>query len=146
MCGTTTRSAISPDTLRHYEKVGVIPPVWRRDAGYRLYLADHRARHAGTKRVAVRFSLRQLAVFLKARESGAAPCRQVRATAETIMNRGEQRIAELEEARASIRETLKDWDARLATAGDRAPARLLDALPLRQGLRAQVGNTLSPES
>lgn len=126
-------AGVSPDTIRHYEKMGVIPPVRRSDGGYRMYPPHTIARVMLVRNgLQFGFSLRQLAVFLKARDSGAAPCRQVRATAEAIMNRVEQRIAELEQARASIRQTLKDWDLRLASAGDRAPARLLDALPLRQ--------------
>ena len=128
-------AGVSPDTIRHYEKVGVIPAVWRSDGGYRMYPPQTVARVMLVRNgLQFGFSLRQLAGFLKARARGAAPCRQVRATAEAILNRVEQRITELEEARASIRETLKDWDARLAAAGDHAPARLLDTLPLRQPL------------
>jgi MerR family copper efflux transcriptional regulator len=124
---------VSPDTIRHYEKVGVIPAIRRSDGGYRMYPPQTIARVMLVRNgLQFGFSLRQLAGFLKARDSGTAPCRQVRATAEAIVNRVEQRITELEQARASIRQTLKDWDVRLAAAGDRAPARLLDALPVRQ--------------
>ena len=129
--GDVARAAgVSPDTIRHYEKAGVIPRARRSDAGYRLYSPDALARVLLVRNgLQFGFSLRELARFLKAREHGTAPCRQVRATAEAILTRVEHRIVELEHARASIRETLTHWDARLAAAGDRAPARLLEALP-----------------
>jgi DNA-binding transcriptional MerR regulator len=123
-------AGVSPDTIRHYEKTGVIPRARRSDAGYRLYSPDALARVLLVRNgLQFGFSLRELARFLKAREHGAAPCRQVRATAEAILTRVEHRIVELEHARASIRETLTHWDARLAAAGDHSPALLLEALP-----------------
>jgi DNA-binding transcriptional MerR regulator len=123
-------AGVSPDTIRHYERTGVIPRASRSEAGYRLYSPDALARVLLVRNgLQFGFSLRELAGFLKARENGAAPCRQVRATAEAILTRVELRIGELEHARTAIRDTLRQWDARLAAAGDRSPALLLEALP-----------------
>ena len=126
-------AGVSRDTIRHYEKVGVIPNARRSQGGYRMYPSDVVARVVLVRNgLAFGFSLRQLAGFLKARQHGTPPCGHVRATAASILIHVEQRIVELEQARASIRETLTNWDARIAAAGDGAPARLLEALPPRQ--------------
>ncbi len=126
-------TGVSVDTIRHYERIGVLPIARRSSGGYRLFPPEAIARVTLVRNaLQFGFSLKQLAGFLKARERGGSPCRQVRATAEQILARLDQRIVELEASRASMRRTLKDWDERLARAGDGVPARLLDALPSRR--------------
>jgi MerR family copper efflux transcriptional regulator len=33
-------AGVSPDTIRHYERIGVLPPVSRTESGYRIYPAN----------------------------------------------------------------------------------------------------------
>jgi DNA-binding transcriptional MerR regulator len=130
-------AGVSPDTIRHYERIGLLPKPARTSAGYRQYsrAAIDRVllvRHA----VRFGFSLRDLARFLRTREAGGAPCREVRAAGERILSAVEQQIAELTAARETIRRTLRAWDRRLArTEGDR-PAHLLESLNAKTGLPA----------
>ena len=86
MSDTLTRTAlarltnVSPDTLRHYERKGVLPSPPRSDNGYRRYPLSAVTRVQLVQRaLTVGFTLDELARVLKERESGGAPCRKVRA-------------------------------------------------------------------
>jgi DNA-binding transcriptional MerR regulator len=121
---------VSVDTVRHYERIGVLRKPPRTEAGYRVYSHDAIDR-VRLVRSAVQFgfSLSELATFLRARDKGAPPCRAVRAAAQQIMERVEAQIADLLETREWMRSTLDAWDQRLARTGPGAPAHLLEDLP-----------------
>ena len=124
-----TLTGTSADSIRHYERLGLLPLAVRTDGGYRMYppAAEDRVRLI---RGAVRagFSLSDLGAFLDQRDIGGTPCRKVRAAADVILQGIDRQISELQETRENLEAMLRDWDARLAMAGDQ-PARLLDALP-----------------
>ena len=72
-------SFVSTDSLRHYERVGVLPKPRRTPAGYRQYPPEAVARVRMIRRaLALGFTLRELARVLRVREKGGAPCREVR--------------------------------------------------------------------
>jgi len=120
---------VSPDTLRYYERLGLISRAARTDGGYRQYPASA-LEEVRFIRSALQFgfSLKQVAQFRNARESGRAPCQQVRIAAEDILARVEAQIKELQAARLSIRKTLREWDDRLSSTPAGTPARLLQTL------------------
>jgi DNA-binding transcriptional MerR regulator len=124
-----TQTGISRDTLRHYERVGVLPKAARTTAGYRLY-APSTVQRVRFVRNALRFgfSLKQIAGFLRARDAGCAPCRDVRNAAARLASEMDRQIDEMMQARAAIRATLAEWDLRLAATPAGRPARLLDGL------------------
>jgi DNA-binding transcriptional MerR regulator len=122
-------AGVSTDTLRHYERKGVLPLARRLNNGYRKYPPDSLDRVRLIRRaLAVGFTLDELARFLKARDRGQAPCREVRALAAEKLMEVESRLTELLALRNELRETLVDWDKRLTgkKAGQRAG--LLEAL------------------
>jgi MerR family mercuric resistance operon transcriptional regulator len=112
------RSGVSVDTIRFYERVGVLPKPPRTDGGYRRY----------TDAARFGFPLKDLASFLRARERGQPPCRSVRAAGDRLLAEMDRRIAELAQARGDLARTLADWDRRLAAAEPGRPARLLETL------------------
>jgi DNA-binding transcriptional MerR regulator len=122
-------AGISVDTVRHYERIGVLRRAPRTESGYRVYQPDAIDR-VRLVRAAVQFgfSLNELARFMRARDTGAPPCRAVRAAAQQIVERIELQIAELTETRTWIRAVLQQWDERLAQARPGEAARLLEAL------------------
>jgi DNA-binding transcriptional MerR regulator len=124
---------VSVDTVRHYERIGVLRPAPRTDAGYRLYspAAVDRVRLVRSA-VQFGFSLKELGTFLRARDKGSPPCRAVRAAAQQIMDRVEAQITELLETRDRMRTMLHQWDKRLAHTREGAPAHLLEDLPRRR--------------
>ena len=132
-------SGVSTDTLRHYERKGVLPKARRLDNGYRKYPPDSIDRVRLVRRaLAVGFTLDELAQFLKARDRGQAPCREVRALAEEKLAGLEGRLKEMLAVRDEMRGMLKDWDRRLSgkKAGERAG--LLESLARRQAAGAEV--------
>src|SRR6266404_5381549 len=74
-------AGVSTDTLRHYERKGLLTPR-RSPNGYRAYPAQalDRVRLVRTA-LALGFRLDDLARVFKVRSNGGAPCRQVRALA-----------------------------------------------------------------
>jgi DNA-binding transcriptional MerR regulator len=119
----------SADTLRYYERAGVLPKAVRSPSGYREY-SDAAIARIRFVRNALRFgfSLRQLASFLRARDAGAAPCHEVRRAGQRILDEMDKQIEELLAARSAVRETLVQWDGRLAQTSTGTPAHLLDML------------------
>jgi DNA-binding transcriptional MerR regulator len=122
-------AGVSTDTLRHYERKGVLPIARRLSNGYRKYPPDslHRVRLV-RRALAVGFTLDELARFMKARDRGQAPCREVRALAALKLSELEGRLSEMQALRDELRATLKDWDKRLAGKSDGQRAGLLEAL------------------
>lgn len=121
---------VSVDTVRHYERRGLLPAAPRTEANQRMFPAQAIARVALIRRsVQFGFSLAELAVFLKSRDKGVAPCRAVRQAAGQILERVEAQLADLTKRRRTMRRTLRDWDVRLTNAAPNTAARLLEALP-----------------
>jgi MerR family Zn(II)-responsive transcriptional regulator of zntA len=128
--GQVAREAgVSPDTLRHYERAGLLRGVARTPAGYRIY-SSATVLQVQFIRSALRFgfSLKQIATFLRARDSGRPPCREVRAAAQEILARADEQLAALRSARRVLQSTLNEWDRTLAKLPPGQPARLLDSL------------------
>jgi DNA-binding transcriptional MerR regulator len=124
------RAGVSPDTLRYYERKGIIPGAARAANGYRRY-ADASVQRLLVVRNALRlgFTLKQIAAFLRARDSGRPPCRDVRSAAGRLVEDLDRRIAEMVSARAAMVEMLADWDTRLNVTPAGQRAFLLHAVP-----------------
>ena len=122
-------SGVSTDTLRHYERKGVLAAPRRSANGYREYPAEALARVLLVRRaLSVGFTLDELARLLRARESGRAPCREVRALAARKLAGVEESLRELAAVREELRAALADWDSRLAKTKEGGRARLLESL------------------
>ena len=145
MSDTLTRTAlarltnVSPDTLRHYERKGVLPAPPRSDNGYRRYPPSAIGRVQLIQRaLTIGFTLDELARVLKEREAGGAPCGKVRAlVAERLAALGD-RLIQLRRLQNELRDPLRDWAQRLEAAGPNRQARLLDGLAGRPALESRV--------
>lgn len=140
---------VSTSTLRHYERLGLLPPAGRTHAGYRRYLPGALDRVRLIQRaLVIGFSLKDLAAVLHRRDQGAVPCQQVRALVGKRLAGLEQRLQDLAALREEMQVLLNEWDERLATTPAGRPARLLDMLELHPSLdgpaRALVSGTSSP--
>ena len=94
---------VNPRTLRYYERIGVLTPTARTDAGYRLYTERDAARLAFIRRAqTLGLALTEIADIIAVREAGIAPCRHVRAIAETKAAAIDARIAELWALRSEL--------------------------------------------
>ena len=123
------KAGVSTDTLRHYERRGLLAAAKRLPNGYRLYPAEALDRVLLIQRaLSVGFGLDELAKVLRARDRGQPPCREVRALAARKLEDVEQQLKSLASFRSTLQATLRDWDARLEKRRGEEPARLLDAL------------------
>lgn len=134
-------AGVSPDTIRHYEKLGLLAKPLRTGSGYRLYPVSTVSRVA-TIRSALKagFSLHELAGIFKERDGGGAPCRRVAAMAAEKVAGLDQQIAELNELRGWLSATLEQWEKRLDRTAPGEPARLLETLTTTErGPRTRKG-------
>lgn len=133
-------AGVSTDTLRHYERKGVLARPRRGANGYRQYPPGALARVRLVRRaLAFGFTLDELARVLRTRERGGAPCREVRALASGKLAEVEARLAELLELRGELRAILAEWDSRLAVATGGERAGLLESLAVRAVRRGGGG-------
>jgi DNA-binding transcriptional MerR regulator len=122
-------SGVSTDTLRHYERLGLLPGTTRTPAGYRRYAPATVDRVRLIQRaLVVGFSLRELASALGQRDRGAPPCRRVRALVGARLEGLEHRLQDLTALRDEMRILLQEWDQRLAETPNGQRSRLLDML------------------
>jgi DNA-binding transcriptional MerR regulator len=122
-------AGVSPDTIRHYEKIGVLPHPQRTNSGYRQFSAANLdrvrlIRHA----LAMGFSLAELKQVLCIRDAGEAPCRRVRALARVKLRHVREEIAELTLLRDRMEEILRSWNRKLSRTPRGARAELLESL------------------
>ncbi len=123
------QAGVSTDTLRHYERLGILAKPRRSDGNYRMYPPDSVTRVRLVRQaLAIGFSLPELAKILKVRDQGGAPCKQVRAIAEEKLGRIERELVDLAALRDQIQALLKAWDHKLERTPGGQPARLLESL------------------
>jgi MerR family Zn(II)-responsive transcriptional regulator of zntA len=101
-------AGVTPDTLRYYERLGLLPPAPRTGAGYRLYdpaMAERLAFIGKAK--ALGLSLDEVREVLRVAADGTPPCEHVRAALSRRLGEVEARIAELEELRSTLARALR---------------------------------------
>jgi MerR family mercuric resistance operon transcriptional regulator len=106
---------VSRDTIRYYERLGLLPKPARTAGGYRLY-SQQIVRRIAVIQNGIRFgfSLKELCEFMRSRDRGVPPCGSVRAAGERLLHSLENQIEELNSVRESMRKTLDEWDERLS--------------------------------
>ena len=89
-------TGVAPDTIRYYERAGLLPPPARTPSGYRAYdsgAVDRLRFIQGAQRLGLR--LRDIADLLAVRDTGVCPCEP----AEQLLRR---RLAELDDEMARL--------------------------------------------
>jgi DNA-binding transcriptional MerR regulator len=123
------KAGVTPDTIRYYERLGLLPTPTRTPAGYRQYGAGIVNRLTLIRNAQLfGFSLREIASFLVVREKGGKPCHDVRRAAEQMLQAVDRQIADLLGTRNQMKKTLRRWDKTLAATPDDQPAYLLETL------------------
>lgn len=123
-------TGVSTDTLRHYERSGVLARPVRTRAGYRRYPPEAVARVALVRRaLTIGFSIKELAGVFRERDQGGAPCRRVRGIVASRLAQIDAEIDTLTSLKAQLTALLSEWDAKLAQTPPHRQARLLEQLP-----------------
>jgi DNA-binding transcriptional MerR regulator len=128
--GELARSTgVSTDTLRHYERIGVLPRPARTAGGYRQYPPETADRvHMVRQALALGFSLAELARILRVRDRGGAPCRQVHALAVEKLVYLDRQIAGLAALRGQLQTIVARWGSQLDGTPEGERAGLLESL------------------
>jgi len=122
-------AGVSRDTLRHYERKGVLTRPLRGQNGYRQYPSEALQRVQLVRRaLSVGFTLDELARVLKVRDAGGAPCEEVRRIASQKLVDVQEQLRELTSLRDDLQNILREWNARLAERSEGKRANLLESL------------------
>lgn len=127
-------TGVSTDTLRHYERLGLLLRPARTHANYRVYPPSSKQRVVLIQRaLRIGFSLSELKTILAVRDGGGAPCRHARQMLTSKIAKLDTDIESLLLLRAELNQLLKHWDKRLRRAKAGQPAYLLETVPHNLG-------------
>ena len=95
--GAAAKEARCPvETVRFYEREGLLPPALRTDGGHRLYTPEHRRRLRFVRRAReLGFPLERVKALLRLADTSAAPCSQARGLAEIHLREVQEKLADL---------------------------------------------------
>jgi len=139
-------TGVSRDTLRLYERRGLLPAPGRSESGYRRYgtSAAHRVRLIRAA-LSIGFTIDELGEIFAARDRGVAPCRRVHALAIQKASSLEARVTEMQSLLGALRLAIRDWDQELTRTGPHERAGLLEKfLALHPESTASVSPMMSP--
>lgn len=120
---------VSPDTIRHYERQGLLKAPARTEGGYRMYSMDTVERiRVIRSALAVGFTIAELSRVFKIRRDGGTPCAHVRSLAEEKLLDLEHRIQDMNRTRRALRSIIERWDRIMESSLPGEQARLLDVL------------------
>jgi DNA-binding transcriptional MerR regulator len=139
-------TGVSRDTLRLYERRGLLPAPGRSESGYRRYgtSAAHRVRLIRAA-LSIGFTIDELGEIFAARDRGLAPCRRVHALAIQKASSLEARVTEMQSLLGALKLAIRDWDRELSRTGPHERAGLLEKfLALHPESTSSVSPMMSP--
>lgn len=126
------QTGVSTDTLRHYERLGLLPLPQRTTGNYREYPPTSPQRVELIRRaLTIGFSLAELKTVLAVRDKGGSPCSHVRDLLRSKIHDLDQQIRNLVSLRAEMNRLSRDWDTRLRRTKSGQVARLLESVQPR---------------
>jgi DNA-binding transcriptional MerR regulator len=122
-------TGVSPDTIRHYERLGILPKSPRTNGGYRMY-SPAAVERVGLAQRALQlgFSLTELSEILRTHDNGGIPCHRVLNLTEEKLHTLGQQIEELRRTQSYMRRLVRDWRKRLKQTPAGSKAMLLHSL------------------
>lgn len=101
------RAGVGIDTIRYYERNGLLPPAERRPSGYREYREEDLARLRFIRRAKeLGFSLAEISELLSLSASRTGDMRRVKRKAEARLEEVERRIDELRRVRRGLKKLI----------------------------------------
>ena len=105
------QSGIGIETLRFYEKMGLLGRPARTASGYRLYDAEALDRLDFIKRAQVLgFSLAEIARIIAEKQAGQSPCRAVREIVRARLKELDERIKQMQLYKKELAAALDEWE------------------------------------
>lgn len=126
------QSGVSPATVRHYERKGLLRRAVRTPSGYREFPSDSLDRMRLIQcALAVGFTLEELSGILRKRDAGEAPCRDVYSLAQQKLVELTRLRKELDRLCRLLKSTLRRWSSAIAKTPRGKTAGLLQSLSAR---------------
>lgn len=118
---------LSRDTLRYYERQGLLAAAQRTSNGYRSYPPEALSRVRLIRgALGIGFTVEELREILSARDRGLAPCQRVHTLALEKARALELRIAELSGLRRALQSAIRSWRRKLKATPEGKRAGLLE--------------------
>lgn len=93
---TATQTPV--DTIRYYEREGLLPPAPRSSGNYRLYRTEHVERLGFIRHCrSLDMTLREIRVLLRCKDAPAAPCEEVNRLLDAHIEQVAARIRDLQQ-------------------------------------------------
>ena len=128
------------ETIRYYERVGLLPTPARSPGGYRLYGTDHVKRLNFVRRArTLKFSIGAVRTLLRLADERERPCAEVRVVAEAHLRDVRAKIADLRRMERVLKATV----ARCA-AGRRVHCPVIEALYRNGSTQAGLQSSYGP--
>lgn len=106
-------SGVGIETLRFYERSGLLGRPGRTESGYRLYDREALERLDFIKRAQVLgFSLDEIKQIIAEKQAGESPCEAVRDIVRTRLQELDEHMREMRRYRNELAATLAEWDKR----------------------------------
>lgn len=108
--GLAKRAGVGVETVRFYERKGLLPPAQRKQSGYRVYGEKDLRRLLFIRQAkALGFSLEEVRDIIAKRGQGQCPCGTVIGIAERHLSGAEEQIRKLTAFRNELRRTVSRW-------------------------------------
>lgn len=105
------RTGCNIETIRYYEKIGLLPPPPRSEGGYRLYGEDHLKRLTFVRRSReLGFSLDEIRGLLRLVDGGNYTCAEVKEITLEHLDAVRRKIADLQTLERVLRDMVSQCD------------------------------------
>jgi MerR family mercuric resistance operon transcriptional regulator len=113
--GTLSKeTGVNMETIRYYEKAGLMPEPARSDNGYRIYNESHIKRLAFVKRCReLGFSLKEVAALLRLVDGGDYTCAEIRDHTVSHLRDVEEKIRDLRKMQRTLKNMVSECDGLL---------------------------------
>lgn len=113
------RSGLTPDALRYYERLGLLPPAKRTGGGFRVYTSETLDRLRFIKQAqTLGLTLHEISTLVSYQDQGGLKrCRQVRDLLRLKLEELRAKLRELEEFRDTLSRYLTECERTLSTDG-----------------------------
>ena len=125
-------TGVSPDTIRFYERKGLLQKPERSSNGYRRFPVESVSRVKLIRSaLAVGFTIAELRPILRVRNQGGRPCEEVRRIALQKLQEIETTLKNLQRLKKDLQGCVQEWDQTLQSIPEERPAFLLQKLAER---------------
>ena len=129
----STRAAVNIETVRYYERIGLLPSPPRTEGGHRLYGELHVKRLTFVRRAReLGFTLEEIRALLRLADERPPSCARARSIATKHLVDVREKIADLKRMERVLTQTIG-----LCDEGDRSECPLLEALFRENGTGAK---------